>query len=84
MGIRCRLPEYPIQSGVLQFSQKIIAALFMAIEVLIQLIASPIEKLLKFFGIYQERNINERNKHQKRPAIRFGSLDNSPVYLENL
>lgn len=71
--------------GILQFTQKVIAVVFMAIEVVIQLIASPIEKLLEFFGVYQERNINERNKDEVKSAIRVASLDNnSPVYIANL
>ncbi len=71
--------------GILQFTQKVMAVVFMAIEVVIQLVASPIEKLLEFFGIYQERNINERNKDKVQPAIRMASLDNnSPVYIANL
>lgn len=71
--------------GVIQFLQKVIAAVFMAIEVIIQVISSPIEKLLEFFGIYQERNINERNKDAVTPAVRLAPLENnSPVYLENL
>jgi hypothetical protein len=71
--------------GVIQFVQKVIAVVFMAIEVIVHVVASPIEKLLEFFGIYQERNINERNKDKVKPAIRLGSLDdNSPAYLANL
>lgn len=72
-------------AGVIQFTQKMIAVVFMAIEVLIQFISSPLEKLLEFFGIYQERNINERNKDAVKPAVKLAPLENNnPVYLENL
>ncbi|PYP88793.1 MAG: hypothetical protein DMF61_06395 [Blastocatellia bacterium AA13] len=72
-------------AGIIQFIQKMAAVVFMAIEVIIHVISSPIEKIMEFFGIYQERNINERNKDQVKPAIRLAPLENnSPVYLNNL
>jgi len=70
--------------GVLLFIEKMLAVIYMAFEVVIQVIASPVEKLLEFFAIYQPKNINETNKNNVKPAVRSAPLENNePVYLEN-
>jgi len=70
--------------SLILFTQKMVAVIYLAIDVVIQLISSPIEKILEFFGIYQQKNITEKNKDKVKPAIRTASLaNNDAIYLQN-
>ncbi|GAA3616524.1 hypothetical protein Q4Q39_01060 [Flavivirga amylovorans] len=65
--------------------QMILSAIFYALEILILLLSSPIDKLLEFFGIFQPERINAMNKDTATPAARLAPLGNeSSIFLQNI
>jgi hypothetical protein len=72
-------------SIIIQFIQKVIAAIYFAFEAVIQLVSSPFIKILELFGIYQIENINIINKNRVKEAIKTAPLNNNnELYFENL
>jgi len=73
--------------------QKSLSAIFYAIETVILITSSPIDKLLELFHIYQIENLNNTNKNYKNRkgeikeagiAKRIAPLQsNNEIYLEN-
>ncbi|MBL7127993.1 MAG: hypothetical protein ISS16_03310 [Ignavibacteria bacterium] len=69
----------------LRIIQKGLAALYLALEIVITILASPIIKLLEFFGIFQFEKINSTNQDKVKPAIKLAPLrNNSKVFLRNI
>lgn len=64
---------------ILAFVQRILAAIFYGLEILIKLISSPIDKFLELFNIYQPENINKLNKDNVKMAQRLSPLGDSDV-----
>jgi len=69
---------------ILTVTQKLLSAIFYAIEVVILITSSPIDKLLELFGYYQVKNVNDINKDKAKIAQRLAPLQsNNEIYLEN-
>jgi hypothetical protein len=64
--------------------QKVLSAVYYAIEILIYLISSPVDKLLELFGLFQPDKITEINQDIAKPVKKLAPLGNrNVVFLQN-